>query len=61
MFEAYPESAARERHARGRADHFTVTLEACRYGVIGPRRRSGSNRGANETSRCFSSFWAFPR
>jgi hypothetical protein len=31
MFEAYPETAARERHARGRADHFTLTLEACRY------------------------------
>jgi RimJ/RimL family protein N-acetyltransferase len=27
IFEAYPESAARERHARGRADHFTITLE----------------------------------
>jgi hypothetical protein len=31
MLEAYPESAARERHARGHADHLTVTLEGCRY------------------------------
>lgn len=61
MLEAYPESAARERSPDAPLIPTPVPSKPCRNGVIGSGRRSGSNPGANETSRSFNSSSASQR